>query len=76
MQKSNIIILQDSVILTKNVCGISKFKNPATLQTPEFPYLQINLIDSSPIILVYENDTVCDKDYTFVVKLLNEYHLD
>jgi hypothetical protein len=70
---NNVIELQNACIVTSEVLVIVKGKQPATLQTPDIPYLHFNIKDGHPVVIPYETDEEVDADYLKCLEAVKLY---
>lgn len=70
-EKENMLIeLKEATIVAHNVIAVAKMRQPATLQTPEVPYLQLILRDGQPLLVPFDTDEECNQAYLLVVETI------
>jgi hypothetical protein len=50
-----------------------KLKQPATLQTEEIPYLQIQLSETTPVLIPYDSVEECEADYLKIIDAIRTW---
>jgi len=60
------IDLKYATVVSNDVVAVSKLTQPATLQTPEVPYIQIQLRATQPLLIPYDTEEDRDEEYNIV----------
>lgn len=68
-----LIELVDATIKASNVIAVVRLNQPATLQTPEVPYLQIQLSETRPLLIPYNSDEEREADYQKIVDAIRTW---
>ena len=61
-----LIELEDATFIASEVVGVLKSVQPATLQTPEIPFIQVIIKDNSPVLIPYQTEEERDGAYELV----------
>lgn len=60
------IELKFATVVSHEVVAVAKLTQPATLQTPEVPYIQIQLRNTQPLLIPYDSEEERDSEYDIV----------
>lgn len=60
------IELKFVTVVSHEVVAVAKLTQPATLQTPDVPYIQIQLRNSQPLLVPYDSEEERDSEYDVV----------
>lgn len=60
------IELKFATVVSHEVVAVAKLTQPATLQTPDVPYIQIQLRNSQPLLIPYDSEEERDSEYDLV----------
>lgn len=71
--ETKIVSLKYAAIVVGDIVAIAKLTQPATLQTAEVPYMQVQLRGTQPILIPYDTEEERDEDYTKVEALLGTW---
>jgi hypothetical protein len=61
-----IVELKYAAIIVGDIVGIAKLTQPATLQTLEVPYIQVQLRATQPLLIPYDSEEDRDADYDLI----------
>lgn len=62
----NTIELKFATVIANEVVAVAKLNQPATLQTPEVPYIQIQMRNTQPLLIPYDSEEERDAEYDIV----------
>ncbi len=71
--ETKIVSLKYAAIVVGDIVAIAKLTQPATLQTVEVPYMQVQLRGTQPILIPYDTEEERDEDYTKVEAVLGTW---
>lgn len=71
--ETKIVVLKYAAIVTGDIVAIAKLTQPATLQTLEVPYMQVQLRGTQPLLVPYETEEERDADYEMVKEQLGTW---